>query len=87
MILKTDEDFDIIENKKIKLISVIAQIYNVDILDAVENLLLNSKTDWWTTISKSEQIAIDEGLADIKNGKVLSHQNVIQEVNKKFKEL
>ena len=87
MITTFNKDNEIIENKKIQLISIITQGYNIDILDAIEKLLLNTKIDWWTTLSKSEQIAIDEGLADIKKGKVLTHQKVIQEINSKFKDL
>jgi hypothetical protein len=87
MITTVKKDFDVIETKKIQLISIITQVYNIDILVAIENLLINSKTDWWSLISKSEQIAIDEGLMDIKNGNVLTHQEVIIEINKKFKDL
>ena len=87
MITTINKDFEIIETKKIQLISIITQVANIDILVAIEDLLLNSKTDWWTMISKSEQIAIDEGLMDIKNGNVLSHQDVIQKINNRFKDL
>ena len=87
MITTVNKDYDIIETKKIQLISIITQVYNIDILAAIENLLINSKTDWWSLISKSEQSAIDEGLMDIKNGNVLTHKEVIQEINNIFKEL
>ncbi len=81
------EKSEIIEQKKVHLISLITQIYNYDLLDKVEDLLLNSKTDWWTTLSETEKSAIDEGLADIKNGNVISHKAVIQEINRKFNNL
>jgi predicted transcriptional regulator len=84
MITTIKNDLNLIENKKTQLISIITQVGNIDILDAIENLLLNSKTDWWITISKSEQIAIDEGLTDIKNGNILTHQEVIQEIDNRF---
>jgi hypothetical protein len=87
MITTKKNDFDIIETKKIQLISIITQVYNIDTLVAIESLLINSKTDWWSDVSKSEQNAIDEGLSDIKNGKVLSHQEVIQEINNTFNDL
>ncbi|MBX3044224.1 MAG: hypothetical protein KIT33_03890 [Candidatus Kapabacteria bacterium] len=77
----------VIENRKTQLISMIAQVNNKDVLDAIESLLLNSKTDWWTTLSKSEQFAIDEGLDDIENGRVLSHNDVVNEINNRFKDL
>jgi hypothetical protein len=87
MIIPTNTDIDTIENKKIQLISIITQVYNIDILDAIEHLLINSETDWWNSIGKPVQNAIDEGLKDIKKGNLLSHNEVIQDINKKFKDL
>jgi predicted transcriptional regulator len=87
MITTVKKDIDLIETKKIQLISIIAQVHNIDLLDAIENLIINSKDDWWTTISKSEQDAIDEGLNDIKSGNLLSHQQVLKEINKRYKDL
>jgi len=87
MITTVNKDFDVIETKKIQLISIITQVNNIDLLVSIENLILNSKTDWWTTISKSEKNAIDEGLNDIKSGNVFSHQQVIQEINNRYKDL
>jgi hypothetical protein len=81
------KDIDLIETKKLQLISILTQVYNIELLDAIENLIINSKQDWWTTISKSEQNAIDEGLNDIISGNLLSHQQVLQEINKRYKDL
>ncbi len=87
MITTVKKDIDLIETKKIQLISIIAQVHNIDLLDAIENLIINSKSDWWTTISKSEQNAIDEGLNDIKSGNLLSHQHVLKEISERYKDL
>ncbi len=87
MVTTMTKDVNLIETKKVQLISIIAQIYNFDILVEIEQLLLNTKIDWWSTISQMEQNAIDEGLNDIKLGKVLSHQQVMQEFNNRYKDL
>jgi len=87
MVTTLTQDMNLIETKKIQLISIIAQVYNFDILVEIEKLLLSSKIDWWTTISQAEQNAIDEGLNDIKLGNVLSHQQVMQELNNRYKGL
>ena len=87
MITTVKKDIDLIETKKIQLISIIAQVHNIDLLDAIENLIIKSKSDWWTTISKSEQNAIDEGLNDIKSGNLLSHQQVLKEISERYKDL
>jgi predicted transcriptional regulator len=87
MIATVKKDIDLIETKKVQLISIIAQVHNIDLLDAIEDLIINSKEDWWTSISKSEQEAIDEGLNDIKSGNLISHDQVIDDINKRYKDL
>jgi predicted transcriptional regulator len=34
------------------------------------------KYDWWNKIPKQERKSIDEGLADIKAGRIKSHEEV-----------
>lgn len=80
-------DYTIIEQKKIQLITIITQLYDLDLLDAIENLLINSKKDWWQTISDAEKRAIDIGLEDIKHGRVISHGQVMKEVEERYKDL
>ncbi len=83
----TSNDLNLIETKKVQLISIIAQVYNLDLLVEIENLILSTKTDWWTSISKAEQTAIDEGLDDIKAGRLISHQTLMQNFNNRYKDL
>lgn len=35
-----------------------------------------STTDWWDQISEAEKNAIDAGLADIKAGRIIPHEEV-----------
>ena len=43
-----------------------------------QTIIKNPKisTDWWDTISESEKMSIDQGLADIENTKVTAHAKV-----------
>ena len=77
----------LIEQRKIQLIGMIAQLYDVEVVDAIEELLLNSQKDWWENISEQERAAIDVGLADVKNGQLLSNEQVTQEINERYKNL
>ncbi len=86
MIATLTSDKSGIETKKIQLISILAQVYNFEVLEKIENLLLNT-SDWWTSVSKAEKDAIDEGLNDIKAGRIISHQQVTQELNNRYKGL
>lgn len=73
-----------IESKKIQLIQMIAQVYNNELLLEIENILLSSKTDWWNSIGASEKKAIQEGLDDYKNGRLLSNEAVSLRVKSKL---
>ncbi|MDR1162040.1 MAG: hypothetical protein LBK45_06845 [Tannerellaceae bacterium] len=37
---------------------------------------INSKEDWWDTISQEERDAIEEGLEDIRNGRTVPYEEV-----------
>ena len=80
-------DYSIIEQRKIQLITMITQLYDLDLLDAIEDLLLKSKKDWWQTISEAERQAIDIGLEDIKHGRIISHEQVMKEFEERYKDL
>jgi len=87
MITATSKNLGLIETKKVKLISAISQVYSLELLNEIENLVINTKYDWWNNISKAEQDAIDEGLEDIRLGNVISHEQVMKEFNDKYKDL
>ena len=80
-------DYSDIEQRKLQLITMITQLYDLDLLDAIENLFLTNKKDWWQSLSQEEQKAIDAGLDDIKNGKLLSNDQVMKEINERYKHL
>lgn len=77
----------VLEHRKIQLIAMITQLDDSDVLDSIENLLLESKKDWWDTISEAEKKAIDQGLDDLRNGRVISHEQVMKEFDERFKAL
>jgi predicted transcriptional regulator len=43
-----------------------------------------NKTDWWDNLPVEIQESILEGLTDIQNGNVLTHEQVIQEAKQKY---
>ena len=80
-------DMSKVEQKKIQLISMITRLYNIDLLQQIEHLLLSSEKDWWHSISDAEKQAIDIGLEDIKNGHIISNEQMNKEINERFKDL
>jgi predicted transcriptional regulator len=81
------ENLAVLAQRKIQLIAMITRLHDSDILDSIENLLLENKKDWWDTIGEAEKRAIDQGLDDVKNGKVISHEQMMKEIDAKFKNL
>jgi hypothetical protein len=80
-------EFTEIEQKKVQLISLITQIYDIDIIEDIEALLLNKKKDWWNMISDAEKQAIDKGLEDVQQGRLVTNEQVINEVNERYKDI
>ena len=79
------KDYPTIAHRKIELINRITQLNDVNILSSIEKIFTKNKADWWETISDEEKNAIEEGLDDIRNGRVIPHAEVMQEI--KFREL
>ncbi len=77
------------ENRKLNLISLIAKLEDADVLSELENVISKQKeeTDWWYAIGEEERKAVDEGLAQIEEGKLVPHDQVMKEFNERFKEL
>ena len=75
---------DVIELKT-DLHKMIDNITDSNILMAIKILLSSkstSKTDWWDTISKEELAEIEQGLAQIERGEVISHDEVMEKYKK-----
>ncbi len=39
-------------------------------------------SDWWHEITEEEKAAIERGLEDVKNNKLISHEEVLKEIKK-----
>jgi len=55
------------------------------VLQKIKDILLSEKTDWWDEISEEEKLAIDEGLAELDRGEGISHDQVMNEIQAKYK--
>ena len=80
-------NYNILEHKKIQLITLISQLYSLDLIEEIENLIISNKKDWWHSISMEERRAIEIGLDDVKQGKLLTHEQVMNEVNERYRDL
>ncbi len=74
-----------IQSLKLDLISKIMTIDKPALLIEINEILQKeNKIDWWDKLPLEIQESILEGLTDIQNGNVLTHDQVMQEANRKY---
>ena len=69
-----------IQAEKNKLIEWLSSLNDQSIIEKLKMFKDNFSpaSDWWETISDAERNSIDRGLADIKNGKTITHEEVMK---------
>jgi hypothetical protein len=65
------------EVKKVKLISMITSLYDDNLIQQLEKILLAAEKDWWNIIDDKERKAIQEGLLDYKKGNLVENDVVL----------
>ncbi|KQS90231.1 hypothetical protein [Chryseobacterium sp. Leaf394] len=53
--------------------------------DFVDYLLFKKEKDWAENLSEEEKNSIEQGLEDIKNGRLHSHESVMDEISEYIK--
>lgn len=56
-----------------------------ELSDFVDYLLFKKEKDWAENLSEEEKNSIEQGLDDIKNGRVHSHESVMDEISEYIK--
>ena len=51
-------------------------------IEKVKVLLLKENVDWWNDLNDEEKAEIEEGLKQIENGEVVSHESVMKQFEK-----
>lgn len=68
--------------------SLVETINDDDMLQAILTLLNRSdKVDWWDELTPEQQESIDKGLKDIEEGRVHSHEDVMNRMKAKYPQL
>jgi len=74
-----------IQTLKLDLLEKIIQTEKSSILLKIKELFQDEKTgDWWENLPVEVQESIFEGLKDINDGKVFTHEQVISEAKQKY---
>ena len=74
-----------IQALKIDLAQRILNTQNPTLLFRINNIFQKeAEKDWWDNLPPEVQESIYEGIQDIENGKVFTHDQVIQEAKEKY---
>lgn len=68
-----------IQLEKLELIKLLAETENPSIIKDIKKIFHREKKDWWEELSDDQKAAIEEGLDDIKNGRVVSYEEMKKE--------
>jgi hypothetical protein len=74
-----------IQNLKINLARKILITKNEDMLLEIDKIIQEKgEEDWWDELPKEVQDSIAEGIRDIEEGRVYTHEEVMREAKKKY---
>ena len=74
-----------ISSLKIELVQRILDMKNPALLRKIDAILREeSEKDWWDQLPREVKDSIFEGIGDIEEGRILTHQQVIQEAKQKY---
>ena len=65
-----------IQLEKKELMKLLAETDNPSIINDIKKVFQREKKDWWDELSVEQKEAIEEGLDDIKNGRVVSYEEM-----------
>jgi len=74
-----------IQSIKLDLVQKILNTENLLLLSKINNILQKEvEKDWWDQLPREVQDSILEGIKDIEEGNVFTHDQVIQEAKQKY---
>jgi len=68
-----------IQLEKIELIRLLQETENPAIITGIKKIFQKEKKDFWSELSDEQKQGIEEGLDDIKNGRVVSYEEMKKE--------
>jgi hypothetical protein len=74
-----------IQALKLELVEKILHTEKPSLLVKISEMLKNeAKDDWWQQLPSEVQDSILEGIKDVEEGKIFSHDEVIREAKQKY---
>ena len=72
-----------IKAEKLDLIQWLLQLSDENVIAKIKELKAED-TDWWDSLSPAEMEAIQEGIDELDRGEGIPHEQVMEEVRRKF---
>ncbi|MCX2679418.1 hypothetical protein OOZ15_05635 [Galbibacter sp. EGI 63066] len=72
-----------VQAEKNRLIEWIASLNDISTINLLKYLRDSTSKDWWDELSKEEKEGIQQGLKDIEEGRVRSHEEVMSDIKKR----
>lgn len=70
---------------KLDVVQKILNMKNPSLLQKIDNLLNeDADADWWDQLPREVQDSIFEGIQDIEEGRIFTHEQVLQEAKQKY---
>lgn len=72
-----------IEDKKLEIIEWLIQVQDKSVLNQID-FLRKSEEIKWSSLSDKEREAIEQGIQELNDGKGIPHENVMNDLRKKY---
>lgn len=67
-----------IQLEKLELIKLLAETENPSIIKDIKKIFHREKKDWWEELSDEQKAAIEEGIKDADEGRVVSYEHFMK---------
>ena len=65
-----------IQLEKLELMKLLLETENPSIINSIKKIFQKEQKDWWDELSDSAKTGIEEGLNDIKNGRIHDYEEI-----------
>lgn len=73
-----------IEDKKLEIIEWLIHVQDKSVLNQID-FLRKTEEMKWSSLSNEEKEAIEQGIRELDEGKGIPHENVLNDLRKKYK--
>lgn len=67
-----------IQLEKLELIKMLVETENPSIIEDIKKIFHREKKDWWDELTDDQKAAIEEGIKDADEGRVVSYEHFMK---------